>query len=140
MKKILLLLFIFQALLAAAQTGDETQVRGLLATQTAAWNRGDLDGYMQTYWQSDSLLFIGKNGVQRGWRQTKENYQKSYPDTAAMGKLSFDLLVIKKLSPNYFYVVGKWMLQRTAGNLSGHFDLLLQKIKGRWQIVSDHSS
>jgi hypothetical protein len=57
-----------------------------------------------------------------------------------MGKLSFDILVIKKLSPEYCYVVGKWMLQRSIGDLSGHYDLLLRKLKGKWVIVADHSS
>ena len=122
-----------------AQT-DEAAIRNILTTQTGAWNRGDLKGFMQTYWHSDSLLFIGKNGVQYGWQNALNNYQKSYPDTAAMGRLSFDILVAKPLSPQYYYVVGKWMLQRSMGNLSGHFDILLRKINGQWYIVADHSS
>ncbi|MGN6164279.1 MAG: DUF4440 domain-containing protein, partial [Flavisolibacter sp.] len=64
----------------------------------------------------------------------------SYPDTTAIGQLSFDILQVKKLSDEYYYVVGKWMLQRTIGNLSGHYDLLLRKINGNWVIVADHSS
>lgn len=125
---------------SAAQQNDETQIKNLLAAQTEAWNRGDLEGFMQTYWKSDSLMFVGKNGVQRGWEKTLANYKKSYPDTAAMGKLSFDILVVKELSPDYYYVVGKWMLKRSLGDLSGHYDLLLRKIEGRWVIVADHSS
>ena len=57
-----------------------------------------------------------------------------------MGKLSFDIIRIEKLSKNYYYVVGKWMLKRSIGDLSGHYDLLLKKIKGQWRIVADHSS
>jgi uncharacterized protein (TIGR02246 family) len=140
LKKLLLPVFVLGALLASAQQSEEGAIRKLLATQTEAWNRGDIEGFMQTYWKSDSLLFIGKNGVKRGWQQTLANYKKSYPDTAAMGQLSFDILVVKPLSPEYYYVVGKWMLARTAGNLSGHYDLLLRKIKGQWLIVADHSS
>src|SRR5215213_1700434 len=101
------------------QAKDEMEIRKLLATQTKCWNRGDLEGFMQTYWKSDSLLFIGKNGIKWGWQQTLDNYRKSYPDTVTMGKLSFAILVVKKLSPEYYYVVGKWMLQRTIGDLSG---------------------
>ncbi|HET7897459.1 MAG TPA: DUF4440 domain-containing protein, partial [Flavisolibacter sp.] len=122
------------------QSSDEGQIRKLLATQTEEWNRGNLEGFMQTYWKNDSLMFIGKNGIQWGWQETLANYRKSYPDTTAMGRLSFDILVIKKLSPEYYYVVGKWMLQRSIGNISGHYNLLLQKIKGQWVIVADHSS
>lgn len=125
---------------AKAQTSDEQQIRSVLDTQRMAWNRGDIEGFMQTYLHSDSLMFIGKNGIQWGWQKTLENYKKSYPGAAAMGKLNFDLLVVKKLSDQYYYVVGKWMLTREAGDLSGHFDLLLQKINGRWFIISDHSS
>lgn len=140
MKRSLLLLFLFVSLLAGAQKSDGEKIRGLLAAQTEAWNRGDLEGFMKTYWKSDSLLFIGKNGLKWGWQETLRNYQKSYPDTTAMGKLSFNILVVKKLSADYYYVVGKWMLQRTIGDLSGHYNLLLRKIKGRWVIVADHSS
>ncbi|HEV7332036.1 MAG TPA: DUF4440 domain-containing protein [Flavisolibacter sp.] len=140
MKKVLLALFLFTASAAAAQNGEEGEIKNLLHTQTEAWNRGDLEGFMQTYWKSDSLMFIGKNGIKWGWQETLANYKRSYPDTAAMGKLSFDILVVKKLSPDYYYVVGKWMLKRTIGDLSGHYNLLLRKIKGQWVIVADHSS
>ena len=95
---------------------------------------------MDTYWKSDSLLFIGSSGVNRGWQNTLNNYKRGYPDTIAMGKLAFDIIMVKKLSSKYYYVVGKWMLTRSIGNLSGHYDLLFRKIKGKWYIVADHSS
>ena len=108
--------------------------------QAAAWNAGDLNRFMQTYWHNDSLMFIGKNGPAYGWENTLNNYQKSYPDTAAMGKLKFDLISVKRLSVLYYSVVGKWHLKRTAGDLNGAFTLLIKKIKKRWVIVQDHSS
>jgi uncharacterized protein (TIGR02246 family) len=125
---------------AAAQASGETAIRTLLQRQTEAWNRGDLEGFMQTYWKSDSLMFIGKSGVTRGWQQTLDNYKRNYPDKAAMGTLFFDIIQVKPLSENYYYVTGKWMLQRTAGGLSGHYTLLVQNINGSWKIISDHSS
>lgn len=140
MKNGFLLVLLFATTIACAQKTEEEQIRKLLTTQTEEWNKGNIEGFMQTYWQSDSLMFIGKAGVKRGWRETLNNYKKSYPDTTAMGKLSFDILVVKKLSPDYYYVVGKWMLKRTIGDLKGHYDLLLQKRKGRWVIIADHSS
>lgn len=136
----LLLLALSISVLANAQQGEEKQIRSLLATQAEAWNKGDIEGFMQTYWKSDSLLFIGKTGVKHGWQETLNNYKKGYPDTTAMGTLSFNIIHIKRLSVMYYYVVGKWMLNRTVGDLSGHFDLLLRKIKGKWYIISDHSS
>jgi hypothetical protein len=119
---------------------DEKMIRELLNEQVNAWNEGNIESFMNTYWKSDSLMFIGKNGVTYGWINTLNNYKKSYPDTAAMGKLSFDILVIKRLSVQYFHVIGKWHLQRTIGDLSGHYTLLIKKIKGKWVIVADHSS
>ena len=139
-KLIFSLLFLSMSFLSRAQSKNEQQIRQLLATQTESWIRGDMEGFMQTYWKSDSLMFIGKSGVKWGWQQTLNNYKKGYPDTTAMGKLSFDILQVKKLSDEYYYVVGKWMLKRTIGDLSGHYDLLLRKIKGKWLIVADHSS
>lgn len=124
----------FQAL------GQEAEIRALLAKQTEAWNRGDVEGFMEGYWKNDSLMFIGKSGITYGWQQTLDNYKKGYPDKTAMGQLTFTLLEMKPLSKKYFSVVGKWHLKRTIGDLSGHYTLLLKKIKGKWVIVKDHSS
>ena len=95
---------------------------------------------MKGYWQNDSLMFIGKSGVTYGWRKTLDNYKRHYPDTVAMGKLHFKLLELKSLSPVYYFVVGKWHLLRSVGDLEGHFTLLFKKINGEWLIVADHSS
>ena len=124
----------------SAQSNDEKEIRNILATQTAAWNRGDIDQFMNGYWENDSLMFIGKSGVTYGWTNTLNNYKKGYPDTAAMGQLKFDLIQVKKLSKKYFHVTGKWFLKRSIGDVGGHYTLLFQKINGRWVIISDHSS
>ena len=137
------LLLIFLCLLSAssfAQSKDEQEILNALSTQKNAWNSGDLHSFMDTYWKNDSLMFIGKSGVTYGWQNTLNNYQKGYPDTAAMGKLDFEILHVKRLSVLYFSVVGKWHLTRSIGNVGGHFTLLFKKIKNRWLIVSDHSS
>lgn len=123
-----------------AQSKDEAAVLKVLTAQQVAWNKGDTEGFMQGYWQSDSLMFIGKSGITYGWQKTLENYKKSYPDTAAMGKLNFEFIEINRLSAIYYFVTGKWHLSRTVGNIGGSFTLLFRKIKGRWLIVKDHSS
>jgi ketosteroid isomerase-like protein len=123
-----------------AQSKDEMEVKKILAEQDAAWNKGDLESFMKGYWKSDSLMFIGKSGITYGWQKTLDNYKKGYPDTAAMGKLNFEYIEMKQLSDNYFFVVGKWHLTRTFGDLQGAFTLLLRKIDGIWVIVKDHSS
>jgi len=123
-----------------SQTKDETEVRNVLARQNAAWNRGDVDAFMVGYWENDSLMFIGKSGVTYGYKNALANYKKNYPDTIAMGKLTFTLIKVKQLSPEYFHVTGKYYLTRTIGDASGHFTLLFRKINGKWIIISDHSS
>lgn len=125
---------------AAAQSKDELLIRSLLEEQRLAWNNGDIEKFMQPYWQDDSLMFIGKSGITYGWQNTLNNYKKGYPDTASMGKLKFDILEVKRLSVLYFFVAGKWHLTRSIGNVGGHFTLLLRKVKNRWVIVADHSS
>ena len=86
MKYILTAASLLLVLFTSAQSKDETAIRQILDTQTKAWNKGDLDGFMKGYWENDSLMFIGKSGVTYGWKNTLENYKKGYPDTAAMGK------------------------------------------------------
>jgi len=140
MKRIIFLSALFFSLIGFSQTNDELTIRQVLDSQTESWNKGDIKGFMQGYWKDDSLMFIGKNGIHWGWQTTLENYKKNYPDTAAMGRLSFNIILVKKLSPEYFYVVGKWMLSRSIGDLSGHYNLLFKKINGQWFIIADHSS
>ena len=140
MKSILFVCFIALSVVSFCQSKDETAVRNVLDRQNKAWNRGDVDAFMVGYWESDSLMFIGKSGVTYGYKNTLANYKKNYPDTAAMGKLTFTLIQVKQLSPEYFHVTGKYYLTRTIGDASGHFTLLFRKISGKWVIISDHSS
>ena len=136
----LLLFFIMIGYSSFAQSKDETEVRGLLNRQTKEWNAGNIPAFMNTYWKSDSLMFVGKTGITYGWQKTLDNYKKNYPDTAAMGKLKFDLLEVKRLSSDYFFVVGKWHLTRSIGDIGGIFTLLFRKLANRWLIIADHSS
>ena len=124
-----------------AQTDTQKEVLALLHEQDACWNRGDLDGFMQTYWQSDSLMFIGSSGINYGYDATLKNYYKRYPDRDAMGQLTFTILKLNRISNDSYFVIGKWFLKREKnGDVGGHFTLLWKKIKGEWVIVADHSS
>lgn len=141
MKKLIavsLVAFLFIA--ASAQSKDELLIRASMAEQLRAWNAGDINGFMNTYWHDDSLMFIGKNGITYGWQNTLNNYKRGYPDTAAMGKFNFDIIQVKRLSTVYFSVVGKWHLTRSIGDIGGHFTLLFRRVKNKWVIISDHSS
>ena len=141
MRKLLILsILIGCSVVSPAQKNARQKILTLLDTQTQAWNRGDLEGFMKGYWENDSLRFIGKSGITYGYNNTLNNYKRGYPDTAAMGKLQFTILVVKKVSARYYEVVGKWYLKRSIGDVSGHYTLLLRKINSKWVIVSDHSS
>lgn len=139
MRILFFLLLLVTQISVEAQEADRS-IRKLLDTQTLAWNRGDLEGFMQGYWKNDSLCFIGKSGVTYGWNNTLANYKKGYPDTTAMGKLQFTILHIQLLPKQYAQVIGKWQLTRSIGNVQGHFTLLLRRLNGQWVIISDHSS
>lgn len=125
-----------------AQTTEQSAILNVLHEQQQAWNSGNIHAFMQGYWHSDSLSFIGKRGITRGWQQTLDNYLKSYPDTATMGRLQFDILSIDVCSPDAAFVIGKWQLHRQTdkGNIGGHFTLWFKKINKRWVIVADHTS
>lgn len=119
---------------------EKVEIQKLLQAQQKAWNEGKIEAYMQGYWNNDSLTFVGKRGVTRGWKNTLANYKKSYPDKATMGVLELSIINIKILDKNLAFVVGKWDLDRTIGNVGGHFTLLMRKINEKWVIVADHSS
>lgn len=136
----LLLLVCLLSLSAMAQNKDRQQILSVLDAQKNAWNDGDINRFMDTYWKNDSLLFIGKSGVTYGWQNTLNNYKKGYPDTSAMGKLDFDILHVNRISQTHYFVIGKWHLTRSIGNVGGHFSLLLRKVGKKWLIIADHSS
>ena len=140
MRLLLFLILLTAPFTALRAQRPQSAIKALLQKQTASWNQGDLETFMTTYWQSDSLIFIGKNGPTYGWQPTLDNYKKSYPDTTAMGKLAFNILEMKPLAADVYFVVGKWHLQRTIGDLQGHFSLVIKRIKGNWKIIADHSS
>ncbi|MBL0881828.1 MAG: nuclear transport factor 2 family protein [Chitinophagaceae bacterium] len=140
MRKLLFCCLFFQLTFSFAQNKDEQNIRNMLDRQTKDWNRGDIPAFMKGYWENDSLMFIGKNGVTYGYQTTLNNYKKNYPDATAMGQLEFQILQVKPLGNAHYFVLGKWMLKRTIGDLSGHYTLLFKKIKGQWVIVADHSS
>jgi hypothetical protein len=139
MKNILIALLLLVSCSACASRKEEA-IRHILQAQVVEWNKGYIEGYMKGYWENDSLVFIGKNGPTYGYNATLERYKKSYPNAEKMGKLTSTIISMKRLSKKYFFVVGKWHLERKDGNLQGSYTLLIKKIKGEWVIVNDHSS
>lgn len=119
----------------------KSEIMEVLNRQQENWNKGDIETFMQDYWKSDELKFIGKNGVVKGWKATLERYLKNYPDRATMGQLKFDIKEIDFHSKKSAWVLGQWQLTRPEkGDVGGFFTLIFKKIDGKWVIVSDHTS
>lgn len=143
MKKISVLsvLLLFSYALLAQNSKNWSEVNTILAVQEKAWNKGNIEAFMQGYWKNDSLKFVGKNGVVYGWQNTFDRYKKNYPDRATMGILKFDIVSKEQMGKEVYFVVGKWHLKRDEkGDVGGYFSLIFRKIKGKWFIVADHTS
>lgn len=119
---------------------EKKEISALLDKQVEAWNEGNLEKFMETYWKSEKLSFVGSRGPTYGWQATLDSYKKGYPDKAAMGKLKLTILNISKIDTKTVLVIGRFDLAREMGDLSGHYTLVIQKFKNDWLIVSDHSS
>ena len=133
-------LLAFSCLLTAQVEKDITDVKSILHRQQVDWNKGDIDAFMVGYWESEKLKFVGASGVTYGYGNTLKNYHRRYPDRTAMGKLTFDIITVEKLSRKVIMMVGKWHLERSIGNIEGHFTLMWKKINGKWVIIADHTS
>lgn len=141
MKKFSLIFCLFGSFLAVAQrnSNDIVNVKANMKIQEESWNKGDIPGFMTSYWNDDSLKFIGSKGITYGWQKTLDNYIKSYPNKAAMGILKFTIIEATQLSKSSIYVIGKWELTKEKP-VGGYFTLLWKKINNQWVIVSDHTS
>lgn len=114
-------------------------VKMKMKKQENLWNLGNINGFMDFYWKSDSLKFIGKNGITYGWKKTLDNYLKSYPTKQEMGDLSFIIIECSSLSNESIFIIGKWELKKVQ-SVGGYFTLLWKKINNDWVIVVDHTS
>ncbi len=111
----------------------------ILASQAADWNKGDIEGFMKAYWNSEDLTFSSGGKTERGWKFTRERYLKGYPDRETMGKLTFSDLEVFPLGETAALMLGRWKLDRKEP-IGGNFSLVWRKIDGSWLIVHDHTS
>ena len=128
------------ALPAQSSQKSFDQVSKILFQQQQDWNNGHIDAFMEAYWKSEELQFGGGNGITRGWQQTLESYKKRYPDKAAMGHLTFEIIDLTQHSRKVVSLTGSWQLERENDRPGGYFLLIWRKIKGEWKIVADHTS
>jgi ketosteroid isomerase-like protein len=128
------------ALAACNANPAHARIAAVLDDQVAAWNRGDIDGFMAGYWKSDELTFESTNGVTKGWHTVLERYKKRYPTQAHMGRLRFSQLAIARTGPDAAQASGRWEVRAAEGDHSGHFYLTLREIDGLWVIVKDRTT
>lgn len=115
-------------------------IRSVIDAQRDAWNRGDLEGYMNGYDRSPETVFISGDRVTRGWQTVLDRYKKSYDSREKMGTLTFSDLEITMLSKDAAVVLGRWHLLRAKDEPHGRFTLVFRKTKAGWRIVHDHTS
>jgi len=111
-----------------------------MSAQVAAWNRGDVDGFMAGYWRSDRTEFVSGEKVTRGWQTVRDRYRRKYDSRAKMGRLTFSDMDITMLGSDAALVVGKWSLLREKDRPHGVFTLLFRRTAEGWRIVHDHTS
>ncbi|MGA2421469.1 MAG: nuclear transport factor 2 family protein [Candidatus Acidiferrum sp.] len=125
---------------AKSEKQDRAAILAALEAQQAAWNRGDVDAFMEGYWQSPELSFSGTSGITRGFDGVRDRYKTKYATRAQMGELNFSELEFHFLGPDAALVLGHWHLKRESGEIGGVFSLVWQRFPEGWKIVHDHTS
>jgi ketosteroid isomerase-like protein len=129
-----------QVAAGAEQAGEESQILKMLSEQADAWNHGDIDSFMTSYWKSDETLFVGASGVIRGWQAVLARYHRVYPDRKAMGHLTFSNMEAHRWCADSAFVLGNFHLDRENDHPEGIFTLDLRKFPEGWRIVADHTT
>jgi len=125
-----------------AATNDEaaTEIRAVMDRQVAAWNRGDIDGFMDGYVHSDKLEFVSGGKITRGWQTVRDRYHRKYDSREKMGMLAFSDIKVASLKANIAVVQGKWSLRRKGDQPHGSFVLVFRHTPSGWRIVHDETS
>jgi len=118
----------------------QSEITAVLNAQQEAWNRGDIDAFMNGYWRSDETVFVSGDKVTRGWEKVLDRYKKKYSDRKKMGTLAFTNLEVTSLSDESAVALGSWKLKRAKDEPHGRFTLIFRHFPDGWKIVHDHSS
>lgn len=119
---------------------DAVAIKAVLDAQCAAWNRGDIEGFMDGYERSGTTVFVGGDNVTRGWQTVLDRYKRNYDSREKMGTLTFTDLEITPLGNDSALVLMRWHLQRAKDEPHGRSTLIMRRTKQGWKIVHDHSS
>ena len=143
MKKVLfavLVVAVIPFVLASAASDPAVEIRTVMNAQVAAWNRGDIDGFMNGYARSNATKFVSGDKITRGWQTVRDRYRKKYSSREKMGSLTFSEVKVTLLSPDSAVVLGRWQLVRQVDKPHGVFTLLFRRTSAGWRIVHDHTS
>ena len=138
--KILVALCFGVSISANLLAAPSDEIRAVIQAQQDAWNRGDIDGFMNGYARARSTIFVSEDTVTRGWQTVRNRYKKKYSDRAKMGRLSFSDLEITPLGNDAAVVLGRWKLERAKDRPHGRFTLIFRRTNDGWRIVHDHTS
>jgi len=127
-------------LTAAEDATERKEILAVIDKQKTAWNRADLEGFVQAYWHSPEVTFAGSSGITRGWEPLADRYREHYPNAEAMGQLDFSDLEVHSLGKDSAFVLGRWHLERRSETLGGVFTLIFEHLPEGWRIVHDHTS
>ena len=122
------------------KTHIENKISDVLTEQVERWNEGSLEGYMNTYEKSDSILFASGGDITFGWNTLFERFKKRYTSVSEMGNLTFTDLKVEAFSSTSAMAFGRWKIAREPAPIGGLFTLIVKKIKGEWKVVHDHTS
>jgi ketosteroid isomerase-like protein len=139
MKKYILSCFLILCSCSLFAQDKEAIIR-VLERQQKAWNKGSIEKFMDGYWKSDSLIFVGSAAPTYGWQAALDHYNGRYPDKSFMGTLTFTIIKVDVIDKTNAFVLGAWNLKREKDSPGGYFTLWFKKIKGDWVIVVDHTS
>ena len=122
------------------ETEATSEIQHVLSAQQDAWNRGDIDGFMNGYWRSEKTVFVSGDEVTRDWQKVLDRYKAKYSDRAKMGTLTFSEAEITSLSNDSAVALGSWRLKRANDEPHGRFTLIFRHFPDGWKIVHDHTS
>ena len=127
--------------LSKAQIDEDTKdIKEVLFKQARDWSDASIDAFMEGYDKTPNLLFVGKNGMVKGWQQTLDGYKKRYPTKDHTGNLTFEVVNVQPINKDAYILVGKFFLKRNINNTSGIFTLVFKKVDGQWKVIADHTS
>ncbi len=140
MSRILLALAFLLLSWRTSPAAPNGEIRQVLNAQASAWNRGDIDAYMDGYARRNTTEFVGGDTLTRGWQTVRDRYRKKYDNREKMGHLTFTEVSITQLNSDAALVTGRWKLARKSDQPHGRFTLLFRRLPEGWRIVHDHSS